>query len=133
MFNRALLLYCILAISTALTQGHASASRSWLVKSDDTEQQFAECESLSKEQRQELIAKYRSIENDAEKAELKQRFEWFCQLSEQQQEHMRFAWQSMSSKERQQLRVQLKNTPDPQQRAKIRQDILAKYPLPVSN
>lgn len=126
-FCLALLLSCLSWQSVS----HASASRTWLTPKVESEEQGSEsCEELSKEQRQALIDKYSASQNEDAQHDLKQRFEWFCQLSDAEQQHLRFAWQSMNSKERQELKQLLQSTQDPEQRRKIRQSILQKYPLP---
>lgn len=126
--------FCIALLLSCLSWhsiSHAGASRNWLTSKTESEEQRTEsCEELSKEQRQALIAKYYATQDEDAQQDLKQRFEWFCQLSDAEQQHLRFAWQSMNSKERQELKQLLQNTQDPEQRRKIRQSILQKYPLP---
>jgi predicted Fe-S protein YdhL (DUF1289 family) len=55
--------------------------------------------------------------------------DWFCQLSNDEQQRMRIAWQNMSTQERNAIKKKLQTTTDLEKRAQIRRDILSKYSL----
>ncbi|GAA5015933.1 DUF3106 domain-containing protein [Acinetobacter puyangensis] len=109
---------------------YAGLDRFWKAsKEDDIEQQFNECDHLTKEQQQQLISTYQSIREEEQQLNLKQRMDWFCQLSNDEQQRMRIAWQNMSTQERNALKKKLQTTTDLEKRAQIRRDILSKYTI----
>lgn len=119
---------CSLLSYTAIS--YAGLERFWtLFSQDETEQQFNDCANLTHEQQQQLIQTYQSLRDDDKKFDLKKRMQWFCQLSDDQQQLMREAWQNMSTTERNQLRKKLETASNAEERAMIRQEFLMKYTL----
>lgn len=118
----------IFVFSTLLSTSmlYAGMDRFWLFAKQDDEQ-LAECKNLDQSQQQQLIQAYQSINDEAQKLDLKKRMQWFCDLSEDEQLKMRQAWQSLSSKERNQLKQQFNATTDPVRREQLRQELIHKY------
>lgn len=85
-------------------------------------------QALSEEQRSELIKRYQDLHQlpAEERADLQQRMDWFSQLPKEKQQHMREAWQNMSSSEREYWKNKLKRA-SPDQREVLREKLLAKY------
>ncbi len=109
---------------------HAGIDRFWTrSKNNDTEEktQSKACKHLTQEQQQQLISTYQTILDDEKDLDLKKRMDWFCNLSNDEQQRMRLAWQNMSIQEREALKERLKSTSDLQKRAEIRREIIAKY------
>ncbi|MCH4246428.1 hypothetical protein [Acinetobacter populi] len=120
----------ILSLLSFTAFSYAGLERFWKVsKEDDIEQQFNECDHLTKEQQQQLISTYQSIRDEEQQLNLKNRMDWFCQLSNDEQQRMRIAWQNMSTQERNAIKKKLQTTTDLEKRAQIRRDILSKYSL----
>ncbi|KAA8732720.1 restriction endonuclease [Acinetobacter qingfengensis] len=106
---------------------YAGMERFWTLSGDDTEAQLSECKNLDKTQQQQLIQAYQAMRDDQQKLDLKKRMEWFCGLSEQEQQKMRLAWQNLSSKERNHLKKQFDSTTDPIKREQLRQQLITQY------
>ncbi|TXJ09584.1 MAG: restriction endonuclease [Acinetobacter sp.] len=125
-------LYHIFLLTTLFGQAattHAGLERFWSISKDDVavEEQLNECDHLNKEQQHQLITTYQSIRDEEQKLDLKKRMEWFCQLSDDEQQRMRLAWQNMSTQERNQLKKKLQTTTDSEKRNQIRHEVVKKY------
>lgn len=112
--------------SLILSTSYAGMPRFW-AKDDSETTQFNECDHLTSAQRQQLIAAYENTRDEQKKRDLKERLEWFCQLSDDEQQRMRAAWQNMSTQERIALKKKLDATNDLDKRTQIRREILDKY------
>lgn len=120
----------LILISAWPLLSEAGMQRFWLHDRPADLPQFNECESLGDEQRQQLIAAYQATHDEQKKQELQRRIEWFCQLSADEQQRMRLAWQNMSTQDRLALKKKLDATTDVEKRTQIRREILAKYANP---
>lgn len=105
---------------------YAGMDRFWIFSKND-DAQLSECKNLDQSQQQQLIQAYQEIKDEDKKRDLKKRMEWFCDLSEDEQLKMRQAWQSLSTKERNQLKQQFDQTSDPVRREQLRQELITKY------
>jgi hypothetical protein len=105
---------------------YAGMERFNIFSKEDT-MQLSECKNLDQSQQQQMIQAYQSLHDDQQKRDLKKRMQWFCTLSEDEQQKMRLAWQNLSSKERNQLKKQFDATTDPTRREQLRQDLMNKY------
>lgn len=83
---------------------------------------------LSAEQRMDILKSYQVLHqlDDKDRQNLQQQLDWFSQLSRQQQQRMREAWQNMSESEREYWKAQLKSA-SVEDRNEIREKILDKY------
>ena len=119
---------CTLLGTTALS--YAGLERFWLLfNSEENETQQTNCDSLTHEQQQTLIQNYQTLKDEDSKLDLQKRMAWFCQLSSQEQQLMREAWQNMSTTARTELRKKLETANTPEERTSIRQAFLMKYSL----
>ncbi|MFC3903086.1 hypothetical protein SAMN05421749_104168 [Acinetobacter marinus] len=119
---------CAVSISLASPIGFAGMERFWAKKDEQkTIEQFDECDALTAEQRHQLIQAYQASRDEEQKLDLKKRMEWFCKLSDQEQDRMRVAWQNMSTKERNELKQKLQAATDVEQRAEIRREFIERY------
>ncbi|MBF7694912.1 DUF3106 domain-containing protein [Acinetobacter rathckeae] len=84
---------------------------------------------LSTSQQQVLLQHYQSLKDIPEKqrTDLQQKMEWFTQLSEEEQQRLRLAWQHMNTQQRKQLRKEIEQAKTKEERDQIRQQYIEKY------
>ena len=119
---------CTLLGTTALS--YAGLERFWLFSNnEDHEVQQTNCDNLTHELQQALIQTYQTLKDEDSRLDLQKRMAWFCQLSDEEQQVMREAWQNMSTAARTQLRQKLETATTAEERTSIRQAFLMKYSL----
>lgn len=117
----------LFALLLAHSSSYAGIERFWMLNRNSDTPNLDECDNLTEEQQQQLIAAYQAARDEQKKRDLKRRMEWFCHLSDDEQQRMRLAWQNMSSQERLALKKKLDATTDLEKREQIRRDVLTKY------
>ena len=92
-----------------------------------TVEQLDECDAISVEQRHQLIKAYKATLDEELKLDLKKRMEWFCKLSDQEQDRMRVAWQNMNTSELNKLKQKLQAATDLAERTEIRREFIERF------
>lgn len=118
------------AVSVCLTSplGFAGMERFWANKEDKkTVEQLDECDALTVEQRHQLIKAYQATRDEELKLDLRKRMEWFCKLSDQEQDRMRVAWQNMNTTERNELKQKLQAASNLEERTEIRREFIERF------
>lgn len=84
---------------------------------------------LSTSQQQVLLQHYQSLKDipEQQRTDLQQKMEWFTQLSEEEQQRLRLAWQHMNTQQRKQLRKEIEQAKTKEERDQIRQQYIEKY------
>lgn len=84
---------------------------------------------LSTSQQQVLLQHYQNLKDipEQQRTALQQKMEWFTQLSEEEQQRLRLAWQHMNTQQRKQLQYQIEQAKSKEEREKIRQQYIEKY------
>ncbi|MBF7684690.1 DUF3106 domain-containing protein [Acinetobacter sp. B10A] len=84
---------------------------------------------LSATQQQVLLQHYQNLKDipEQQRTILQQKMEWFTQLSEEEQQRLRLAWQHMNTQQRLQLRDQIEQAKTKEERDQIRQQYIEKY------
>ncbi|WP_374297054.1 restriction endonuclease [Acinetobacter sp.] len=119
---------CAVSISLASPIGFAGMERFWANKEDQkTVAQMDECDALTVEQRHQLVKAYQATRDAEQKLDLKKRMEWFCKLSDQEQDRMRVAWQNMNTSERNKLKQKLQAATDLAERTEIRREFIERF------
>ena len=119
---------CAATISLASPIGFAGMERFWANKEDQkTVKQLDECDAISVEQRHQLIKAYQATRDEELKLDLKKRMEWFCKLSDQEQDRMRVAWQNMNTTERNELKKKLQAASNLEERTEIRREFIERF------
>lgn len=112
-----------------LQTSFAGFERFWIFsKSADTKVNET-WNTLSENEQRALVKRYESLKDSSSKdqsVDLQQRMDWFTQLSDQEKQKMREAWQKMSTAERNDLRKRMQKAPL-EDRAAIRQEYIEKY------
>lgn len=112
-----------------LQTSFAGFERFWIFsKSADTKVNET-WNTLSENEQRALVKRYESLKDSSSKdqsVDLQQRMDWFTQLSDQEKQKMREAWQKMSTTERNDLRKRMQKAPL-EDRAAIRQEYIEKY------
>lgn len=119
---------CAVSVCLASPLGFAGMERFWANKEDKkTVEQLDECDALTVEQRHQLIKAYQATRDEEFKLDLKKRMEWFCKLSDQEQDRMRVAWQNMNTTERNELKQKLQAANDLEERTEIRREFIERF------
>lgn len=119
---------CAVSVSLASPLGFAGMERFWANKEDKkTVEQLDECDALTVEQRHQLIKAYQATRDEEFKLDLKKRMEWFCKLSDQEQDRMRVAWQNMNTTERNELKQKLQAASNLEERTEIRREFIERF------
>ena len=119
---------CAVSVCLASPLRFAGMERFWANKEDQkTVKQLDECDTISVEQRHQLIKAYQATRDEELKLDLKKRMEWFCKLSDQEQDRMRVAWQNMNTTERNELKKKLQAASNLEERTEIRREFIERF------
>ena len=108
---------CAVSICLASPLGFAGMERFWANKEDKK----------TVEQRHQLIKAYQATRDEELKLDLRKRMEWFCKLSDQEQDRMRVAWQNMNTTERNELKQKLQAASNLEERTEIRREFIERF------
>lgn len=84
---------------------------------------------LNPQQQDVLLQHYQNLKEipESQRMTLKQRMDWFTQLSEADQQKMRDAWQKMNTEQRKKLRKLMDQAETKVERDQIRNEYIQKY------
>ncbi len=117
-----------LCILSFLQTSFAGFERFWLFSKDADQNVMETWDSMSDAEQAAVIKRYQSLKElpDHQSSNLQHRMDWFNQLPEHDKQHMREAWQKMSSSERRELAQRMQQA-KPSERNSIRDEYLQKY------